>query len=137
MPVSSVQIQPLVDVVVAAEFLSRSVNSMYIDCREGKIPHYRVGNSIRFDLDELKAWLEEEPAWSEGRTMSPPEMRRPRHGSGADADSTPDQPPDTIADDAAEDDPGFWRKALSGKVRPAPREPKVSHDCRSCCRWSA
>lgn len=55
---SQAAIQPLVDVAVAAEFLDRSVNSMYIDCRAGLIPHYRIGNSLRFDLDELKAWLE-------------------------------------------------------------------------------
>ena len=37
-------------------------------------------------------------------------------------------------------DPGFFAKALSGKVRPAPREPQTTHySCRdACCRsWSA
>jgi len=32
---------------------------------------------------------------------------------------------------------GFWHKAASGKVRPAPREPAVTHYGCSCCRWSA
>jgi excisionase family DNA binding protein len=57
-PVSSVTIPRLLDVREAAEFLGRSVNSMYLDCRAGLVPHYRVGNALRFDLDELKAWLE-------------------------------------------------------------------------------
>lgn len=48
----------LVDIVVAAEFLSRGVNTLYIDCRADRVPHYRIGNSIRFDLDELRVWLE-------------------------------------------------------------------------------
>jgi len=57
-PVSSVKVQPLGDVREAAEFLGRSINSMYLDCRAGLIPHYRIGHSLRFDMDELKAWLE-------------------------------------------------------------------------------
>lgn len=55
---SQVAIRPLVDVHEAAEFLGRSINSMYLDCRAGLIPHYRIGHSLRFDMDELKAWLE-------------------------------------------------------------------------------
>jgi hypothetical protein len=35
------------------------------------------------------------------------------------------------------DDLGFFRKALSGKVRPAPREPDRTHYGCSCCRWTA
>ena len=56
---SSATIPRLLTVHEAAEFLGRSVNSMYIDCRANLIPHYRVGNSLRFDLDELRAWLQE------------------------------------------------------------------------------
>jgi excisionase family DNA binding protein len=58
MLVSSVKVRPLSDVYAAAEFLHRSRNSIYILAREGKIPHYKIGNSIRFDLDELRSWLE-------------------------------------------------------------------------------
>jgi excisionase family DNA binding protein len=54
----TVELPRLLDVAEAAEFLGRSVNSMYIDCRAGRIPHYKVGHSLRFDLDDLKAWLE-------------------------------------------------------------------------------
>jgi excisionase family DNA binding protein len=57
-PVSSVTVPRLLDVAEAAEFLGRSVNSMYIDCRAGRIPHYKVGHSLRFRLDDLEAWLE-------------------------------------------------------------------------------
>jgi hypothetical protein len=32
---------------------------------------------------------------------------------------------------------GFFRKAMSGKVRPAPREPQTTHYGCSCCRWTA
>jgi len=48
---SSVAIPRLLTVTEAAEFLGRSINSMYLDCRAGLIPHYRIGNSLRFDLD--------------------------------------------------------------------------------------
>jgi excisionase family DNA binding protein len=56
--VASVEVRPLSDVYAAAKFLHRSRNSIYILAREGKIPHYRVGNSLRFDLDELRRWVE-------------------------------------------------------------------------------
>ena len=59
MPVSFVTVRPLVDAAEAAKFLRKGRNSVYILAREGKIPHYRVGGSVRFDLDELRAWLEE------------------------------------------------------------------------------
>ena len=56
---SQVATPRLLTVVEAAEFLGVSRNGLYIACRDGKVPHYRVGNSVRFDLDELKSWLEE------------------------------------------------------------------------------
>ena len=55
---SQVLQERLINVAEAAEFLHRSRNGVYILARQGKVPHYRVGNSVRFDLDELKAWLE-------------------------------------------------------------------------------
>jgi excisionase family DNA binding protein len=55
----SVELPRLLNVVEAAEFLGMSKNAIYIAAREGRIPHYRVNDwTIRFDLDELKAWLE-------------------------------------------------------------------------------
>jgi excisionase family DNA binding protein len=59
-PVSSVTVPRLLTVVEAAEFLGMSRNAIYIACREGRIPHYKVNDwSVRFDLDELRRWLEE------------------------------------------------------------------------------
>jgi hypothetical protein len=66
-----------------------------------------------------------------------PGKRKAAEGTAADATTRPDQPPDTIAQDADQDDPGFWTKAMSGKVRPAPREPEITHYGCDCCRWSA
>jgi len=42
----------------AAEFLGVSRNNVYVAAREGRIPSFKVGSLIRFDLDELRAWLE-------------------------------------------------------------------------------
>jgi excisionase family DNA binding protein len=59
MLVSSVTVPRLLTVVEAAEFLGMSRNAIYIACREGRIPHYKVNDwSVRFDLDELRVWLE-------------------------------------------------------------------------------
>lgn len=55
---ASVPVPKLLTVVEAAEFLGRGVNTLYLDCRAGRVPHYKVGSHIRFDLDELRAWLE-------------------------------------------------------------------------------
>jgi excisionase family DNA binding protein len=42
----------------AAEFLGVGRNTLYLAAREGRIPSFKVGALIRFDLDELRAWLE-------------------------------------------------------------------------------
>lgn len=51
--------QRLLTAAEAAEFLQVGRNSLYILARQGGIPHYRVGNLLRFDLDDLRSWLEE------------------------------------------------------------------------------
>jgi hypothetical protein len=66
-----------------------------------------------------------------------PGKRTAPEGTGANADTRPEQPPERIAQEADEEDPGFFAKALSGKVRPAPREPEITHYGCPCCRWSA
>jgi hypothetical protein len=67
-----------------------------------------------------------------------PGKRKAPEGTGADATTRPDLPPTRIDEDAdSVDDRGFFHKALSGKVRPAPREPDRTHYGCSCCRWSA
>ena len=58
--------------------------------------------------------------------MSPPDKRKPGLGTRADADSNTNQPPTRIVE-----------TKYAGKVRPAPREPGVTHYGCSCCRWSA
>jgi hypothetical protein len=66
----------------------------------------------------------------------PPDKRKPPMGGGADADNKDNQPPKSIEHiDDEGDGLGFFRKALSGKVRPAPREPQTTHYGCSCCRW--
>jgi excisionase family DNA binding protein len=54
----SVTAQRLLTVREAAEFLRIGRNNLYIAARDGRIPSYKIGASVRFDLDELKAWLE-------------------------------------------------------------------------------
>jgi excisionase family DNA binding protein len=43
----------------AAEFLRLSVNHLYVKVRAGEIPHIRIGTTLRFDREQLRAWLEE------------------------------------------------------------------------------
>jgi putative molybdopterin biosynthesis protein len=57
--VSSVMEERLLKVSEAAEFLGLGRNTVYILAREGKLPHYRIGDSVRFDRAELRAWLQE------------------------------------------------------------------------------
>jgi len=42
----------------AASFLHVSLNTLYILCRAGEIPHFRLGTKLRFDPDDLRSWLE-------------------------------------------------------------------------------
>ena len=69
--------------------------------------------------------------------MSPGKRKAPE-GTGADAITRPDLPPKSIEHTNEEGDGlGFFREAMSGKVRPGVREPRVSHYMCDCCRWSA
>jgi excisionase family DNA binding protein len=54
----SVAIPRLLNAVEAAEFLGISRNSLYIWVREGRVPHYKIGTAVRFDVDDLRRWLE-------------------------------------------------------------------------------
>lgn len=56
--------------------------------------------------------------------MSPGKRKAPE-GTGADATKT-NQPPTRIVE-----------TKYAGKVRPAPREPGVTHYGCNCCRWFA
>lgn len=42
----------------AAQFLGIGRNTLYVAAREGRIPSFKVGALVRFDVDELRAWLE-------------------------------------------------------------------------------
>jgi excisionase family DNA binding protein len=54
----SVAVPRLLNAVEAAEFLGISRNSLYIWVREGRVPHYKIGTAVRFDVDDLRRWLE-------------------------------------------------------------------------------
>lgn len=70
--------------------------------------------------------------------MRPPDKRKPPVAGGADADNKDHQPAKSIEHlDDEGDGRGFFRQALAGKVRPAPREPDRTHYGCSCCRWTA
>jgi hypothetical protein len=55
-----------------------------------------------------------------------PDKRTAPEGTGATAITKTIQPPTKIV-----------QSKYAGKVRPAPREPGVTHYGCSCCRWSA
>jgi excisionase family DNA binding protein len=55
---SSGTLPRLMTVEEAAEFLGVGRNTLYLAAREGRIPSFKVGALIRFDLDELRAWLD-------------------------------------------------------------------------------
>ena len=48
----------LINVAEAAEFLGISRNGLYIACRNGLVPHFKIQGVLRFDRDDLRAWLE-------------------------------------------------------------------------------
>ena len=56
--VASGTLPRLLTVEEAAEFLGLSRNNLYIAAREGRIPSFKVGSLVRFDLDELRSWLD-------------------------------------------------------------------------------
>lgn len=68
--------------------------------------------------------------------MTPGKLKAPE-GTGADAITRHHQAESIDQDPDEDDGPGFWDRAMSGKVRPAPREPGVTHYGCDCCRWSA
>lgn len=49
---------PLVNVATIAEHLGLSPQTIYDWVAAGKIPARRIGNSYRFDLDEIDLWVE-------------------------------------------------------------------------------
>ncbi len=49
----------IMDVKELAAYLKISVDGVYAMVRERKIPYYKVGRRVRFDLVEINAWLEQ------------------------------------------------------------------------------
>lgn len=50
----------LVTVEKAARALHLNKYFMYREAAAGKLPHYRQGRAIRFDVDELRGWMREQ-----------------------------------------------------------------------------
>jgi len=50
----------LVNVDRASAALGVNRYSLYRWAKEGKAPSYRAGRALRFDIDELRAWMKEQ-----------------------------------------------------------------------------
>ena len=48
----------LIDVATLAEHLGLTERTIRRKVAQGEIPHYKIGNAIRFDPAEIQAWLE-------------------------------------------------------------------------------
>ena len=51
---------PLIDAKAASVLLGVPYTWLLAQARAGKIPHHRLGHYVRFDPDDLRAWLREE-----------------------------------------------------------------------------
>jgi excisionase family DNA binding protein len=51
---------PLIDAKAASTLLGVPYTWLLAQARAGKIPHHRLGHYVRFDPDDLQAWLREE-----------------------------------------------------------------------------
>jgi hypothetical protein len=58
---------PLVDANTAAELLQVPPSWLLSQARAQQVPHHKLGHYVRFDIDELVAWLEERRAQPRGR----------------------------------------------------------------------
>ncbi len=61
---------PLVDANEAAKLLGVPPSWLLAQARERRLPHHKLGHYVRFDLDELIAWLDET------RVQPTPQTRR-------------------------------------------------------------
>lgn len=60
---------PLVDAKAAGRLLGVPHTWLLAQARAGRIPHHRLGHYVRFDIDDLRQWLDE--------TRSGPELDQP------------------------------------------------------------
>lgn len=44
----------------AARFLALSDRKLWELTRSGNVPHIRIGRSLRYDLDDLRRWIEQQ-----------------------------------------------------------------------------
>jgi len=51
--------QSLVDARTAAKLLGVPASWMLAQARAEKIPHHKIGRYVRFDIDELIAWVDQ------------------------------------------------------------------------------
>lgn len=51
---------PLIDAKAASNLLGVPYTWLLAQARAGKIPHHRLGHYVRFDPDDLQAWLRKE-----------------------------------------------------------------------------
>ena len=56
--------QNLVDASQAAKLLGVCTQTIYKKFEEGKLPAYRLGKALRFDVDELKALMRKKAIFS-------------------------------------------------------------------------
>ena len=60
---------PLIDAKGAGRLLGVPHTWLLAQARAGRIPHHRLGHYVRFDIDDLRQWLE--------ATRSGPPLERP------------------------------------------------------------
>ncbi len=82
------QTSPLVDANGAAQMLTVPASWLLAQARAGQIPHHRLGHYVRFDLDELNAWLQTSQSPAAPRVGG----RQPANGSAHRAPA-PGRPP--------------------------------------------
>lgn len=44
----------------AAEFLNLKISRIRYEIFHGRLPHFKIGRSIRFDLDDLIKWVKDQ-----------------------------------------------------------------------------
>lgn len=70
---------PLLTAKDVAEVLRLSISKVYELCSSGKIPHLRVGGSIRFSRDALSGFINESVVDQSEGTKTPPRRLKSRH----------------------------------------------------------